>query len=96
MKHDRSRTAPGTRHEVDRARGFGDFYQHLSVAEGAGEVGVDPSRKPWDIAAPQVIVEEAGGRATALSGQRSSYAGSLVTSNGTLHQAILRRVATTA
>lgn len=74
---------------VDRTRGFGDFYQHMLVAEGAGEIAIDPVMKPWDIAALQVIVEEAGGCATDLSGQRSIYTGSLVTSNGPLHPAVL-------
>jgi len=74
---------------VERTRGFGDFYQHMLVAEGAGEIGVDPVMHPWDIAALQVIVEEAGGRATTVVGERSIYGGSLVTSNGPLHQAIL-------
>lgn len=71
--------------QVDRTRGFGDFYQHVLVAEGAGDIAVDPSAHPWDIAALQVIVEEAGGLATGLNGARSIYAGSLVTSNGALH-----------
>ncbi len=74
---------------VERTRGFGDFYQHMLVAEGAGEIALDPVMQPWDIAALQVIVEEAGGRATSLRGARSIYATSLVTSNGTMHQAIL-------
>jgi len=74
---------------VERTRGFGDFYQHMLVAEGAGEIALDPLMHPWDIAALQVIVEEAGGRATSLGGERSIYATSLVTSNGTMHQAIL-------
>ena len=74
---------------VQRARGFGDFYQHTLVAEGAGELGVDPEVKPWDVAALQVIVEEAGGRATTLGGARSVYGGSLVTSNGRLHDECL-------
>ena len=74
---------------VERTRGFGDFLQHMLVAEGAGEVAIDPVMQPWDIAAPQVIVEEAGGRATGLGGERSIYAGSLVTSNAMMHQAIL-------
>jgi len=74
---------------VERTRGFGDFYQHVLVAEGAGEIGVDPVMQPWDIAAVQVVVEEAGGRATTLSGERSIYGGSLVTSNGPMHHAIL-------
>jgi histidinol-phosphatase len=75
--------------QVDRTRGFGDFYQHVLVAEGAGEIAIDPAANPWDIAALQVIVEEAGGRATSLGGERSIYAGSVVTSNGALHQQAL-------
>lgn len=75
--------------QVDRTRGFGDFYQHVLVAEGAGEIAIDPAANPWDIAALQVIVEEAGGQATALGGERSIYAGSLVTSNGALHRQVL-------
>src|SRR2546422_38402 len=60
-----------------------------SVAEGAGEIAIDPVMQPWDIAAGQGGGEEAGGRATTLSRGRSIYGGSLVTSNGLLHQAIL-------
>src|SRR5882724_4643064 len=74
---------------VDRTRGFGDFYQHMLVGEGGGEIAVDPLMQPWDIAALQVIVEEAGGRATSFRGERSIHATSLVTSNGAMHQAIL-------
>jgi histidinol-phosphatase len=70
---------------AQRTRGFGDFYQHLLVAEGAGEFAIDATVKPWDIASLQVIVEEAGGRATTLEGARSIYGGSLITSNGLLH-----------
>ena len=72
-----------------RQRGFGDFWQHCLVAAGTGEIALDPIVHPWDIAALQVVVEEAGGRATALSGQRSIYAGSLLTSNGHLHEQAL-------
>jgi histidinol-phosphatase len=72
-----------------RQRGFGDFWQHCLVAAGSGEIAVDPIVHPWDIAALQVIVEEAGGRATSLSGERSIYAGSLVSTNGLLHEAAL-------
>jgi histidinol-phosphatase len=74
---------------VDRTRGFGDFYQHVLVAQGAGEIAVDPELKPWDVAALIVIVEEAGGRATSMRGVRGIDEGSLVTSNGLLHEAAL-------
>lgn len=74
---------------AQRTRGFGDFYQHLLVAEGAGEVAIDPEVKPWDIAALQVIVEEAGGCATTMEGVRTIHGGSLVTSNRLVHDRAL-------
>lgn len=80
---------PSLMRRVSRTRGFGDFYQHALVAEGAGEVAIDPSAMPWDIAPLQVLVEEAGGRATTLTGERSIYGGGFVTSNGLLHDACL-------
>ncbi len=75
--------------QVQRTRGFGDFYQHVLVAEGAGEIAIDPAVKPWDIAPLQVIVEEAGGQATTLAGRRSIYGGSLISSNGLVHEKAL-------
>ncbi len=72
-----------------RQRGVGDFYQHMLVAEGCGEIAVDPVVKPWDIAPLQVIVEEAGGLATTLLGERSIYGGSLLCTNGVLHPTAL-------
>jgi len=89
------RTPPGLvelARATHRQRGFGDFWQHCLVAAGAGEIAFDPIVAPWDIAALQVIVEEAGGRATALSGQRTIYQGSLVSSNGLLHELALARL----
>jgi histidinol-phosphatase len=74
---------------AQRTRGFGDFYQHLLVAEGAGEVAIDPEVKPWDIAALQVIVEEAGGRATTVNGVRTIHGGSLISSNALVHERAL-------
>jgi len=74
---------------VERTRGFGDFYQHVLVAEGAGDIAVDAEVRPWDIAALQVIVEEAGGRATTRAGSRDINGGSLISSNGRLHDAAL-------
>ena len=66
----------------------------MLVAEGCGELALDPEIvKPWDAAALQVIVEEAGGRATSLAGERSIYAGSLISTNGILHDEVLARLA---
>jgi histidinol-phosphatase len=72
-----------------RARGFGDFWIHMLVAEGAIEIGVEPLVAWWDMAAVQVIVEEAGGRFTTLTGQRTANGGSALSTNGLLHEAVL-------
>lgn len=72
-----------------RARGYGDFWIHMLVAEGAIEIAVEPKVAWWDMAAVQIIVEEAGGRFTALDGQPRANAGSGVSSNGILHDGVL-------
>jgi histidinol-phosphatase len=73
-----------------RTRGFGDFYQHILVAEGAADCAIDPGVSPWDIAPLQLITEEAGGRSTSLNGERTIYGGSLLTTNALLHQQVLQ------
>jgi len=72
-----------------RDRDFGDFWSHMLVAEGACEIALDPIVSLWDVAAVQVIVEEAGGRFTDLSGQARADGGSGISTNGRLHQAAL-------
>jgi histidinol-phosphatase len=72
-----------------RTRGFGDFWSYMLVAEGSVEIGLDPEASLWDLAAMQVIVEEAGGRFTDLEGLRRADGGSAVASNGPLHEAVL-------
>jgi histidinol-phosphatase len=68
---------------------FSDFWAHLLVAEGALEVSVEHTLAPWDIAALQVIVEEAGGRLTDLAGEARIDGGSGVSTNGLLHDEVL-------
>ncbi len=77
-----------------RTRGFGDFWAYMLLAEGAIEIALDPIVSLWDLAAPQAIVEEAGGRFTDLAGVRTADGGDAIASNGALHDAalaILRR-----
>ena len=45
----------------------------------------------WDLAALQVIVEEAGGRFTDLGGVRTADGGDAIATNGALHDARARR-----
>jgi len=73
-----------------RTRGYGDFWGHCLVAEGAAEVMLEGDISPWDIAALQVILEEAGGRLTDGTGTRTIDAGYSVTSNAAIHETLLR------
>jgi histidinol-phosphatase len=45
------------------------------------------------MAAPLVLVEEAGGRVTDFAGRRLIDSGTLVASNGLLHDTVLARLA---
>jgi histidinol-phosphatase len=67
---------------VWHARGLGDFWQHVLVAEGALEAGVDAQLALWDHAALEPIVLEAGGRLGEVRGQ-------FVSTNGSLHEQLL-------
>jgi histidinol-phosphatase len=75
-----------------RERGFGDFWGYALVAEGAAETMLETGMSSWDLAAPQVVIEEAGGRVTDVDGARRIDAPSFVGSNGLLHDEILRRL----
>jgi histidinol-phosphatase len=72
-----------------RTRAFGDFWSHMLVAEGAIEIAVEPEVAPWDMAPVQIIVEEAGGRFTDVAGHAHYNAGSGVSTNGLVHDAVL-------
>jgi len=80
--------------EVWRERGFGDFWGYALVAEGAAEAMVEIGVKTWDLAAPTVIIEEAGGRLTDLAGDRRIDGGEMLASNGVLHGTLLARLRT--
>jgi len=70
-------------------RAIGGFWQHMLVAEGSVEVAVDLTSQPWDLAPLGIIVEEAGGRSTNVSGERTIYSGQLVSTNGKVHDEVL-------
>jgi histidinol-phosphatase len=70
-------------------RSFGGFWQHMLVAEGATEAALDWSSKPWDLAPLILIVTEAGGKSTSLSGNATIYEKSLLSTNGKIHEEAL-------
>ncbi|MFF1611149.1 histidinol-phosphatase [Amycolatopsis sp. NPDC058278] len=70
-------------------RAFGDFWHHVLVAEGALDVAAECIVNPWDVAAAQVIVTEAGGRFSDLDGAGRYDNGSALSTNGHLHEAAL-------
>ena len=73
-----------------RTRGFGDYYGYGLVAEGKAEIYVEVDLKPWDVAPVKILVEEAGGRLTDFSGKPTIYDGTVLATNGRLHDETLR------
>jgi histidinol-phosphatase len=85
---------PGLAARAWHARAYGDFWSHMLVAEGAIDGAIDAiGVSVWDLAAVQVIVEEAGGTFTDFSGEHRIDGGSAISSNGQLHAALLEAVA---
>jgi histidinol-phosphatase len=75
------------------ARGYGDFWSHMLVAEGAVDGAIDAiGVSVWDLAAVQVIVEEAGGTFTDFAGEHRIDGQSAISSNGLLHADLLEAV----
>ncbi|AKK05193.1 inositol-phosphate phosphatase [Corynebacterium mustelae] len=72
-----------------RLRGFGDFFSYCLVAEGAVDIAAEPEVSLWDLAPLAILVEEAGGRFTSLSGIDGPHGGDAVATNGLLHTAAL-------
>jgi histidinol-phosphatase len=74
---------------VWHARGFGEFWQSVLVAEGALDAAVDARLALWDYAALVPLVEEAGGRVTSIDGCPPRPMEQIVSSNGLVHEEIL-------
>lgn len=72
--------------QVNRLRGYGDFVHYHLLARGALDVVIESDVNILDIAALNVIVREAGGRFTDLSGGEIGLETTTVlASNGLLH-----------
>jgi histidinol-phosphatase len=74
--------------KVWRTRGYGDFLSYMFVAEGVIDVASEPGLQIYDIAALVPIVEEAGGRFTALDGELTDSTSDVLATNGILHEVV--------
>lgn len=80
-------------HGAAVSRTWGDCFGYLLVATGRAEVMVDPVLLPWDAAALQPIIEEAGGVFTDWSGVPTAFGGSAVATNQRLARDVRARLA---
>jgi len=77
---------------VWRSRAIGDMWSYMLVAEGAIDIAGEFDLQPYDMAAIQPIVEEAGGRFSSVDGETGPWHGSALATNGLLHDEVLRRL----
>ncbi len=75
--HDVAYPLTSVLHQARKFRFCGDCMQHALVCRGNVHAAIDTIMKPWDIAALVPCIEEAGGVATTLTGQREDIVGSL-------------------
>ena len=93
LREPRAEGVLGVLAEAKRTRGFGDFWGHVLVGRGAAEAALEPELAIWDYAAPSLVVEEAGGRVSAIDGGPLTHGGSVLSSNGAIHDQLVRRLA---
>jgi histidinol-phosphatase len=70
-------------------RGYGDFWGHMLVAQGSGDVMAEQGVHIWDVAAVKPIIEEAGGRYSDWDGEPNINRPDVLISNGKLHETAL-------
>lgn len=73
----------------DYTYGFMDAYSYVLLASGKLDVCVNLLDKAWDCAAAACIITEAGGSYSSITGEKTIHGGSIVFSNGILHEKVL-------
>ncbi len=71
--------------KIWRTRAYGDFYSYMLLAEGAVDIVAEHDLKIYDIAALVPVVEQAGGRFSAIDGPLNAETSSVLATNGPLH-----------
>ncbi len=84
-----------------RVRQMPSSFKAIEVAKGNATLFLSAPSKTmnlWDLCAPQIILEEAGGRMTDVSGSPIDYSGNLavekgvIASNGIIHDYVIGRL----
>ena len=70
--------------QANIVRTWGDCYGYLLLATGRADIMVDDLMNPWDAAAVQVVVEEAGGVFTDFRGQPTAFGGDSIATTAAL------------
>ena len=74
-------------------RAWADCYQHLLVATGRIEAAIDAGTAVWDNAALMPLIEEAGGRFSSFTGERTVRGNAALSTNGVVHDELLALLA---
>jgi len=74
-------------------RSYGDLAGCAMVLDGRAEVWIEGGVSPWDLAAPAILIAEAGGRFTDWRGTPSFEGGYGIASNGVIHDLVLQALA---
>lgn len=74
---------------VHSHRGYGDSLGYHLLVKGQIDIMLEAQDKIWDVAAPAILVEEAGGKFTDFTGKFSITSGVAVATNGILHEKVL-------
>ena len=75
-----------------RTRAYGDFWSYMLLAEGAVDLACEPDLALHDMAAPSIVVTEAGGRFTSLDGEPGPHGPGAIATNGVLHAEAVARL----
>ena len=77
------------RSQAELARGWGDCFGYYLVATGKAEVMADPIAEVWDLAPMSIIIPEAGGIFSSITGGNYRLDKSGLATNGLFHQNIV-------
>jgi histidinol-phosphatase len=88
-----SPSGPGVARLISTAasvRCYGDLAAAAMLLTGQADAWLEAGVKLWDLAAPRIVLEEAGATFTDLDGRPSLAHGSALAANPALHDALLR------